>query len=82
MILNVYAIKNELVGAYSGLYLFRSDAVAAVELALAQSTKTPLDECKLYRVGTFDDENCKIERFQPVELDFDTRRLPKEKPIE
>ena len=75
MDLNMYVIYNVLTGAYSGIYLFRNDAIASVELALVQSQKCPLSECELYRVGSFNDVSCEISPSSKIKLEFDERRL-------
>lgn len=81
MDLSMYVVYNVLTGAYSGIYLFRNDAIASVELALVQSQKCPLDECELYRIGSFNDVSGEIVPASKIKLEFDTRRLNMDKAV-
>ena len=80
----VYAVRNILSGISSGLYLFPTDAVACVDLAVslaprqysASAQKDFINsELQLFRVGSFDIETQALESCTPVLVPWDFRRM-------
>lgn len=78
MLHGMYSVKNVLSAIYSGIYLFPTDSMASVDLAvnLAPREYSVVDkqkfinsELQLYRVGSFDVETGKV-------VDMDSRLVP------
>lgn len=80
----VFAVENLLSGINSGLYVFPTDAAAAVDLAASLAPRTYSNEDKkkyvtselrLFRVGTFDIETRELQPCPSTLVPWDFRRL-------
>lgn len=78
MLQGMYSVKNVLSNIYSGIYLFPTDSMAAVDLAvnlaprqysISDKQKFINSELELYRVGSFDVETGKV-------MDTDSKLIP------
>lgn len=72
----VYAIENVLSGSHTGLYLYRSDLVAArnlYTLAVRVNPDFDITELRLKKVGYFDDETCDYECIKPEIIGWNPR---------
>lgn len=86
MKVGVYAIENVLSGSHSGLYLYRSDLVAArnlYSLAIRTNPDFDISELRLKKVGIFDDETCEYECINPVIIGWNPRGRvePRSEPV-
>lgn len=81
MLMNKYVIKNKLNGTYDGIFLFKTDAMAArkVTYDMVQINKTnkvfDLNDIELLKIGTFDNENGDEVISDPVVIPFENRLL-------
>ena len=62
MKMNMYVTKNLLSGLSDGIFLYRTDKLASVEIAemLVKGRRMVLEEFQLNRVGTFDNETNEV----------------------
>lgn len=72
---NVYAVRNLLSGLIDQTYVICNDTVASIELPVAYSRRSPLDEWQLTKVGEIDLETGVITSVPMVVVNWDTRRL-------
>lgn len=77
MMLNCYTTKNTLSGLFEGIYTFRTDKEASVNLCLhvTKIKKLPLEEHELTCIGSYDNETNAIYPTEPRIVEWDTRRL-------
>lgn len=75
MMSNVYAVRNLLSGLIDQMYVVCNDKVASVELPIAYSRRSPLDEWQLVKVAVIDLETGAVEPCPMVVIPWDTRRL-------
>lgn len=80
---NLYAVRNLLSGLVDQVYTICNDTVASVELPIAYSRRSPLDEWQLIKIGEIDLATGAIESIPMVIIQWDTRRLsPSNQPLE
>lgn len=72
---NVYAVRNLLSGLVDQTYVVCNDTVASVELPVAYSRRSPLDEWQLIKVGEIDLDSGVISPIPMIVIEWDTRRL-------
>lgn len=75
MVSNVYAVRNLLSGLIDQTYIVCNDTVASVELPVAYSRRSPLDEWQLVKVGEIDLSTGVINPVPMIVINWDTRRL-------
>lgn len=76
MKLNIYCIENVLTSSSSGLYLFRTDAMASralINMARQLNQDLDLSELRLYCIGSFDDETKDIIKSVPKLVSWNVR---------
>lgn len=78
---NMYVVKNDLSGLSEGIYLFPTDKYASVKICDDLSRAgLHLEDFKLFRIGTFDNENLDCCILDNAELiPFDCRHLMEKK---
>lgn len=72
-----YAVFNVLSErADLGIMLYPTDKLASVQVpTLVSSRGIPIDECRLYRVCTYNDETMELTDCKPTLIPWDLRRL-------
>lgn len=71
----MYTVKNLLSGVAGNVFIFNTDGMAAVELAVMASRNAPLDEQQLFLIGEFNPETMEIVSLPPKLVSWDNRRL-------
>lgn len=78
MKMNMYVTTNLLSGLSDGIFVYRTDKLASVEIAemLVKGRRVSLDEFQLKRVGSFDNETCDVfPSANPEIITWDCRRM-------
>lgn len=75
MISKLFVVRNLLSGLVDQSYIICNETVAAVELCVPYSRRSPLDEWQLVLVGEINLETAQIASTSQVIVPWDTRRL-------
>lgn len=75
MVSKLFVVRNLLSGLVDQSYVICNEAVAAVELCVPYSRRSPLDEWQLVLVGEINLETGMIVTTSHVIVPWDTRRL-------
>ena len=75
MISKLFVVRNLLSGLVDQSYIICNETVAAVELCVPYSRRSPLDEWQLVLVGEINLETAQIVSVPHVVVPWDTRRL-------
>lgn len=82
MISKLFVVRNLLSGLVDQAYIVCNETVAAVELCVPYSRRSPLDEWQLVVVGEINLETGTISTIPQVVIPWDTRRLSPVTPSE
>lgn len=75
MISKLFVVRNLLSGLVDQSYIVCNETVAAVELCVPYSRRSPLDEWQLLQVGEINLETAQIVSTSQIIIPWDTRRL-------